>query len=92
MNTCFSDISGGLVKYLSISELQNMKTAWNTFRNVEVFNSNISTLRNNAYVTGQDVTQFSYYQFQSDTEKQLYNKGLSDHFRLIGFSNTVNKN
>lgn len=92
MNTCFSDISGGLVKYLSISELQNMKTAWNTFREVEIFNSNISTLRNNAFLSGGNASQFSYYQFQSDTEKQLYNKGLADHLRLIGFSTTVTKN
>ena len=92
MNTCFSDISGGLVKFLSVGELQNMKTAWYTFRDVETFNSNISTLRHNASVSGGDITQFSYYQFQSDTEKQLYNKGLADHLRLIGFSNTVNKN
>jgi hypothetical protein len=92
MNTCFSDISGGLIKYLSISELQNIKTAWNTFREVEIYNSNISTLRNTAVQTGNDPRVYSYYQFQSDTEKQFYNKGLSDHFRLIGFSNTVNKN
>jgi hypothetical protein len=79
-------------RYLSISELQNMKTAWNTFREVESFNSNISTLRNNAFISGGNASQYSYYQFQSDAEKQLYNKGLSDHLRLIGFSTTVTKN
>ena len=91
MDTCFSDISGGLVKFLTIGELQNMKTAWNTFRMVETYNSNISTKRHAAMLAGSNLGAYTYYQFQNNEEKQLYNKGLADHFRLIGFSNTVSK-
>lgn len=84
MDICFSDISG--IQSLNYAQFQESMRAWNTFRQVEFFNSNVSTLRFNG------ASNLTYWQFPTTTSYQEYQRGLSLHTTYAGFSTVVQKN
>jgi hypothetical protein len=64
---CPSDISG--FKFMYFSQSQEYKNAAKFYQQVQAFNSNISTLRNQGQNT------LSYYQFPTQEQKAQYNTG-----------------
>lgn len=81
--TCFPSISP--VKSLTYAQYQDNLYAWNTFRTVELYNSNISTQR------GQGNKVLNYYQFFNQTEKAAYNTGAVLYFTYLNYSTIVSK-
>ena len=84
MNVCFSDISG--IQSLTYAQFLESQRAWNTFRQVEQFNSNVSTQRFFGAAT------LTYWQFPTTTSYEEYKRGLSLHTSYLGFSTVVQKN
>ncbi len=81
---CFSNVAN--LKSLSFVQLQDYTGAWETYRRVELYNSNVSTLR------GSGATGCNYYQFFSQTEQAAYRTGASLFFQYLGVSTSVQKN
>lgn len=81
---CLPDISP--VKSLTYAQYQDNLFSWNTFRKVELYNSNISTQRGNGN------TSLNYYQFFSQTEKAAYDTGQQLFFSFLNYSTIVEKN
>ena len=78
-NVCF-DLSG--FQYMGqIQKLQYL-TAWNTFNQVQTYNSNVSTLR----ATGA-YPNLSYYQFITQQEKATFTTGQFLHQQRYPTSN-----
>ena len=69
-NYCL-DLSGFL--YLSQSQKLQYQQAWNAFNKVQLYNINISTLRNDGNTT------LTYYQFLTNQERTYFIKGQSLH-------------
>jgi hypothetical protein len=65
------DLSG--FKFLSQSQKLQYKEAWTVFNKVQLFNINVSTVRNNGDLWA------TYYQFQTNEEKAFFDKGQSLH-------------
>jgi hypothetical protein len=84
LDTCFSAISS--IQSTTYSQLQDYAASWNTFRSVELYNSNISTQRGNGNKS------LNYYQFFSQTEKAAYNTGAVLFFTYLQYSTIVEKN
>jgi hypothetical protein len=84
MDICFGEISS--FKGITYSQLNNYRYAWNTFNRIEKINSNVSTLHGNSNFS------LSYYTFIDQTEKNMYDTGLSLHVQYSGPVVTVQKN
>lgn len=82
--TCFVDISG--IQSMYYGQLQDYKDSWETFRRVELYNSNISTIRAGGN------TSLTYWQFQSFEDQTLYKQGAQLFAYYIGYSTIVQKN
>lgn len=83
LEICLPNISP--VKSLTYAQYQDDLYSWNTFRTVELYNSNISTQR------GQGNKVLNYYQFFSQTEKAAYNTGAVLFFTYLQYSTIVSK-
>lgn len=83
MNVCFSDIEG--IQSLTYAQLRDYTKSWETFKRVESYNSNVSTLRANGD------NSLVYYQFPTTNDYSLYRKGQLLQFTYLGFSTTVSK-
>ena len=68
------DISG--FKFQSIGQNLIFQTNWNLFNQIQIYNSNVSTLRKS-----------NYYQFQSYAEKTQYTQGQFLHQKRYPNSN-----
>ena len=84
LNICFTSLS--TIKSVSYSQLKEAKTAWETFRTVELYNSNISTQR------GTGNKSLIYYQFLSTESQTYYRKGSLLYFSELGYNTIVEKN
>jgi len=82
--TCFTSLSN--ITSLNYKQKKEYTTGWETFRRVELYNSNVSTLH------GQGNSRPGYWQFINSTEQTDYKIGQSLFFQYLGFSNTVQKN
>lgn len=83
LDICLPDISP--VKSLTYAQYQDDLFSWNTFRKVELYNSNVSTLR------GEGNKVLNYYQFFNQTEKAAYNTGAVLYFTFLNYSTIVTK-
>lgn len=84
LNVCFSSLS--TIKSVSYSQYTEKRTAWETFRTVELYNSNISTQR------GAGNKSLIYYQFLSSESQTYYRKGSLLFFSELGYNTIVEKN
>ena len=82
------------IQSLTYAQYKDNSDAWNQFRNVELYNSNISTQRGQGGLnrTYSDCSQGIYYQFPTSEAKIEYRKGATLYFYYLGYSNTVQKN
>jgi len=81
---CFNALSS--IQSVSYNQRHSIKIAWDTFRTVELYNSNVSTQRSFGNMS------LSYYQFPTTESQVDYKQGGSMFFYYLGFSNVVNKN
>ena len=84
---CFTDakyISG--ITALTYSQKQDYTKSWNTFRTVELYNSNVSTLHD------QGNTSVSYWKFASSEDISYYKTGALLYYQYLGYSSIVQKN
>jgi hypothetical protein len=84
LNYCFNNLSS--IHSVSYNQQRAYKIAWNTFRTVEIYNSNVSTQR------GQGDSNATYYQFQTTELQTQYKEGQSMFYYYFGYSNVVKKN
>jgi hypothetical protein len=82
--TCFTDLSG--VKWLTYSQKQDYTDSWEMFRRVELYNSNVSTLRS------EGDKSLNYLQFESCEENTFYKQGAFLYATYLGYSTIVQKN
>jgi hypothetical protein len=67
-------------------QINELGTSWETFRRVEIYNSNISTQRGNGN------TSLSYYQFFNNQERTLWRQGQTLFVTYLGYTSTIQKN
>ena len=84
LNTCFNSLSS--IQSVSYNQRYNYKKAWDSFRTVEIYNSNVSTQR------GQGNINLNYYQFLNTEAQSEYKQGGSLFFYYLGYTETVKKN
>ena len=84
LNICLSDL--GVIQSISYNRYKDLKIAWDTFRTVEIYNSNISTQR------GEGNKTLMYHQFPSNNSQIEYKKGAFLFDTYLGYSNIVEKN
>jgi hypothetical protein len=83
---CFVDISG--VQSLYYNQYREYATSWELFRRVELYNSNVSTVRGNNPAD----SNISYWQFGNNEELTLYRQGAILFSAYAGYSTIVQKN
>ena len=84
LNTCFNSLS--TINSVSYNQRNLYKTAWNSFQTVELYNSNVSTLR------GQGNTSIMYYQYPTSQAQSQYRQGAVLFLYYLGYSTIVQKN
>ena len=82
--TCFNSIS--TIASVSYNQRYEYKTAWNSFQTVELYNSNVSTLRS------QGDKSLTYYQYPTCKVQSQYRQGATLFFYYLGYSTIVQKN
>lgn len=82
--TCFNNVPG--IKFMYYGQYTDLATGWETFRRIELYNSNVSTLR------GQGNTDLNYYQFVTNQEQSYYRQGGVLFFTYLNYSTIVEKN
>lgn len=82
------------IKSLSYAQYKDNSDAWNQFRTIELYNSNISTQRGQGGLIRpySDCSQGIYYQFPTSEAKIQYKQGAYLYFYYLGYSNVVQKN
>jgi hypothetical protein len=85
---CFQDVNPQ--KYLTYAQLRDYNAAWETFRRVELYNSNVSTVRGGGQ--GMMTSNLNYYQFFSQQEQATWRTGSVLFFTYLGYSTIVQKN
>jgi hypothetical protein len=87
IDKCY-DASGFLVQ--TIRQNQINRESWDTFRRIQILNSNVSTIRS----AGR--SNIYYYNFKNNTEKNYFLQGQFLHFQvypsLSSFWQAVEKN
>jgi hypothetical protein len=81
---CFSQLS--TIQSMYYGQIQELQTSWELFRRVELYNSNVSTMRSSGN------SNVRYWQFGNAEELTYYRQGGQLYFRAFGYSNTVQKN
>jgi hypothetical protein len=84
LDVCFNSIS--TIQSVSYNQYASYKTCWETFRSVELYNSNVSTQR------GQGNKTISYYQYPDSTKQSQYKQGGALFAFYLGYSTIVQKN
>jgi hypothetical protein len=82
--TCFTDLSG--VQSLYYAQLQDYAASWELFRRVELYNSNVSTIRGGGGISP------GYWQFANNEDLTLYRQGAILFSTYLGYSTIVQKN
>lgn len=85
LDVCFQNLS--TLQQMNYSQRFEYSTAWNTFRRVEFFNSNVSTQRGEGAVG-----YLPYYQFVTLEEKNYYRQGATLFATYLGYTQTVAPN
>ena len=80
---CFSQLSS--ITSMYYGQLQDLTASWETFRRVELYNSNVSTQR------GEGNKAIRYYQFKDAEELSYYRQGGVLYFRAFEYT-PVEKN
>lgn len=75
LDICFQELVGqsSTIKSLTYVQLRNEANAWETFRRIQLYNSNASTL------------SLPTYQFKNYTEKSQYASGANLYFYYLGY-------
>ena len=81
---CFVDISG--VQSLYYAQFQDYAASWEYFRRVELYNSNVSTMRSAGNTSEQ------YWQFQTSEDFTLYRQGALLFATYLNYTTPVQKN
>jgi hypothetical protein len=84
--TCFTDVSG--IQSLYYGQLQDYAASWEMFRRVELYNSNVSTVRGG----GSGTSSPGYWQFRNSEDFTLYRQGAILFSTYLGYSTIVQKN
>ena len=84
LNYCFNSLSS--ITAVSYNQRQAYRIAWDSFRNVEIYNSNISTQRSQGNINA------VYYNFLSTESHSQYKQGQSLYFYYLGYTDSVKKN
>jgi len=97
LNICWSKLvsqTTSTIQSLTYAQYKDNSDAWNQFRNVELYNSNISTKRGEGglITSYSDCSQGIYYQFPTSEAKTQYRQGAYLYFYYLGYSNVVQKN
>jgi hypothetical protein len=82
--TCFNSIN--TIASVSYNQRSEYKAAWNSFQTVELYNSNVSTLR------GQGDKSVPYYQYPTCEAQTQYKKGAALFEYYLGYTALVQKN
>lgn len=82
---CFVDVSG--VQSLYYNQYREYATSWEYFRRVEIYNSNVSTVKGE----GGD-SSIPYWQFRTSEDYTLYRQGAILFSTYAGYSTIVQKN
>jgi len=84
LGVCFQEISS--IKGLYYTQRQNYAESWEIFRRVELYNSNVSTIRSQGNL---DAT---YWQFDNTDSLSSYRGGANLFYTYLGYSTIVQKN
>jgi len=74
------------IKSLTYSQKQDYTTSWNTFRMIELYNSNVSTQHSLGNI------DLPYWEYSSYTEIEAYQTGAIMFATYLGYSTIVQKN
>jgi len=84
LNTCFNSIT--TIQGVSYNQRKEYKNAWDSFRTIELYNSNVSTQH------GSGNKEPTYWQFPTQESYILYKQGGSLFFYYLGYSTIIEKN
>jgi hypothetical protein len=84
LGVCFQEISS--IKGLYYNQRQNYAECWEIFRRVELYNSNVSTIRSEGDLNA------TYWQFDTTDSLSSYRGGASLFYTYLGYSTIVQKN
>ena len=82
--TCFTDVSG--IQSLYYAQYQDYASSWELFRRVELYNSNVSTLRS------EGDKSIPYWRFADSENYTMYRQGAILFRTYLGYSTIVEKN
>jgi hypothetical protein len=82
--TCFNEVKG--IQSLYYGQYQELAQSWELFRRVELYNSNVSTVKGNGGPAA------PYWKFANSEELTFYRQGASLFFSYLGYSTIVEKN
>jgi hypothetical protein len=82
--TCFNEVKG--IQSLYYGQLQDYAASWELFRRVELYNSNVSTVK------GQSGSGGTYWQFRTNEDLTLYRQGAILFSTYLGYSTIIEKN
>ena len=87
LNICY-DAAVSSIKTFTNNELMYNKTSWTTFSRIQIYNSNVSTLRHEG-------ANKVYYTYTDFTERNKFTKGQLLHYtvypELSNYWNAVSK-
>ena len=84
LDKCFTDLSG--IQSLTYRQVNEYATGWITFQRVELYNSQVSTMRANGD------TSINYWQFETNEGLTNYRLGAVLWATYAGYSTIVQKN
>ena len=84
LDYCFNNLSS--ITAVSYNQRQSYRIAWDSFRKVETYNSNISTQRSQGNLNA------LYYHFPTTESHSQYKQGQSLFFYYLGYTDSVKKN
>lgn len=82
--TCFNEVKG--IQSLYYGQYQDYASSWELFRRVELYNSNVSTVR------GEGGVGAPYWKFNNSEEFTMYRQGSILFATYLGYSTIVEKN
>jgi hypothetical protein len=82
--TCFNEVKG--IQSMYYGQYQELAQSWELFRRVELYNSNVSTVRGNGGVAG------PYWQFANNEDLTSYRQGAFLFASYLNYSTIVQKN
>jgi hypothetical protein len=82
--TCFNEVKG--IQSMYYGQYQELAQSWELFRRVELYNSNVSTMR------GSGAGSAPYWQFGNSEELTSYRQGAFLFASYLNYSTIVQKN